>query len=149
MVKQPPTKPLDKRLRLFRSRAHTFLYRLTAGRFPKVENILILTTTGRKTGRKRSTPLIFIEDNGRYAVISSIGGNDLDPGWLLNLKASPIGIIEIREMRITVRASIAEKVDRDRLWKKFVEIHPNYANYASLTNRTMSINFLEQTQMRS
>src|SRR5437867_5773224 len=71
---------------------HTFVYRLTGGAVGgKMFNgpVLLLTTTGRKTGKQRTTPLLYIEDGGNLAIVASSGGSDRPPTWWLNLRSNP------------------------------------------------------------
>ena len=129
------------------SHTHGAIYRLTRGHAPWAKDLCILTTTGRKSGKPRSTPLIYVRDtdhdSDRYVVVASNGGADFDPTWWRNLQADPTATIEIRGKRTPVRASQASDADRDRLWPKFVDIYKNYDNYAAGTDRKIPLVFLD------
>jgi len=129
------------------SHTHGAVYRLANGRLPGAKNLFVLTTTGRKSGKPRSTPLIYVRDtdhdSDRYVVVASNGGADFDPTWWLNLQADPTATIEIRGKRTPVRASQASDEDRDRLWPAFVKIYANYDKYAAGTDRAIPLVFLD------
>ena len=88
--------------------AHAVLYRLLGGRLAG-RNVLILTTTGRKTGRKRSTPLYFIRDGKDYVVIASNGGEDRYPGWWYNVRDDPD--VEVQIARRFAQCRVEEAAD--------------------------------------
>src|SRR5690349_12947722 len=97
---------------------HTFWYRLAGGRVGGrmgKSPVLILTTTGRRSGRPRSTPLYHREENGVYAIVASNGGSPTHPLWWRNLQARPEATIEVGARRIAVRASEATRQERERL----------------------------------
>lgn len=129
------------------SHTHGAVYKLANGRLPGAKNLFVLTTTGRKSGKPRSTPLIYVRDtdhdSDRYVVVASNGGADFDPSWWRNLQANPDATIEIRGKRTNVSASQASDADRDRLWPKFVDIYKNYDNYAAGTTRPIPLVFLD------
>ncbi len=121
---------------------HTILYRLTGGKFgSKVQGlpVLLLTTTGRKTGRVRTTPLGHFTHNGGYVIIASNAGFDTHPGWFHNLKSNPRASIQVGEAQIDVTAEIAGADQRSELWEKLVKLSPGYAGYAKKTNRTIPV----------
>jgi deazaflavin-dependent oxidoreductase (nitroreductase family) len=134
---------LKRRLMLGFSHTHGALYRLAKGRVPWAKDLLLLTSTGRKSGKSRSTPLIYVRDGDRYVVVASNGGSDLHPTWWLNLQANPDAAIEIRGKRTNVSATQADDADRDRLWPEFVKIYANYDKYAAGTDRAIPLIFLE------
>lgn len=105
--------------------------------------ILILTTTGRRSGEPRSAPLIFGRDADAFVVIASLGGSDNDPGWYRNLAANPDAQVQVRKHRFSVRARIAEGDERARLWGLMVEIYPSYLEYQSRTQREIPVIRLE------
>ena len=130
---------------------HGAVYKLAKGRLPGATHMCVLTTTGRKTGKPRTTPLIYVRDTGqdgsqdsdRFVVVASNGGSDAHPTWWLNLQADPTATIEIRGKRTPVRASQASDADRDRLWPEFVTIYKGYEKYAAGTDRAIPLIFLE------
>lgn len=106
--------------------------------------ILILTTTGRRTGQERLRPLIFGEEDGRYVVVASRGGAPRHPHWYLNLSADPNVRVQIKGDRFPARARTAVGEERDRLWRRMAEIWPPYDDYQRRTDRTIPVVVLER-----
>jgi F420H(2)-dependent quinone reductase len=123
-------------------KVHTRLYRLSGGRIGHktgpVRNLL-LTATGRKSGQKRTCPLTYLEDAGRYVLIASNGGNEKHPVWYLNLKTHPRATVEVGPRRLDVVASTAQGEERKRLWSAAVAMNPQYATYESITRREIPV----------
>ena len=123
-------------------RWHTRLYRLSGGRIGhtagSIRNLL-LTTTGRKSGEKRTCPVAYFEDRGRFVMIASNGGNEKHPVWYLNLKADPRATIDAGPRRVEVVASTAEGEERERLWKEAVRGNSQFAVYESITSRKIPV----------
>jgi deazaflavin-dependent oxidoreductase (nitroreductase family) len=118
--------------------AHVGLYRLLRGRLVG-RNTLILTTVGRRSGRKRSTPLFFVHDGADYVVIASNGGEDRYPGWWHNIRSNPDIEIEVGARTIACRAEKAKDDDVPRLWGKLTAVHRGYAKYRERTRRELTI----------
>ena len=117
---------------------YVFLYRLTRGKVgSRVQglSVLLLTTTGRKTGKSRTTPLGYLTYDGGYVVTGSNAGSDTHPAWFLNLRNKPSATIEIGERRFDVSAAIAGSDERGRLWAQLIKLAPGYAAYAQKTRR--------------
>jgi len=116
----------------------TYLYKISGGkiggRLPGLE-VLLLTTTGRKTGRKRTTPLGYFEDQGSFIIIGSNAGFDTHPAWFYNLKSQPRVTIQVKDKQLQVNAEVAGPDERNQLWTKLVELAPFYGNYAKKTSR--------------
>lgn len=106
--------------------------------------ILILTTTGRKSGAERKNPLIYQEVDGGYAIVSSKGGAPNHPDWHLNLQANPEVKVQIKGDRFVARARIAEGEERARIWDKMVKVWPDYNEYTKKTDREIPIVVLER-----
>ena len=106
--------------------------------------ILILTTTGRRSGGERVKPLIFGEDDGRYVVVASKGGAPHHPYWYLNLSADPDVHVQVKDDRFPARARTAEGDERERLWKRMAEIWPAYDDYRQKTDREIPVVVLER-----
>jgi deazaflavin-dependent oxidoreductase (nitroreductase family) len=106
--------------------------------------ILILTTTGRRSGEQRLKPLIFTEDDGRYVVVASRGGAPRHPDWYLNLSADPDVQVQVKADRFPARARTAEGDERERLWRRMAEIWPAYDDYQRKTERTIPVVVLER-----
>lgn len=117
-------------------------YKLTGGRlggqFGKAP-ILLLTTTGRKTGKERTWPLIYIRDGDALAVVASNGGSDQAPAWWLNLQANPRGSVRIKNDTWQVEASNGSQEQRDRLWPQFNAIYKTYDSYQQKTTRQIPV----------
>jgi deazaflavin-dependent oxidoreductase (nitroreductase family) len=131
---------------------HVFVFRISGGRLAgRLANlpILLLTTRGRKTGRRRTVPLCYLpvpSPQGRdplYAVVASFGGSAVAPDWYKNLQATPVAEVEIRSQRFSVLASDADEPVRARLWQDFVECYPGYEIYQAATSRKIPIVLLE------
>jgi deazaflavin-dependent oxidoreductase (nitroreductase family) len=101
--------------------------------------VLLLTTTGRKSGEQRTTPLIHGVDGDRWVVIASKGGAPEHPDWYLNLRADPAVTIEVEADEIPVTASAAEGEERSRLWAAMREQWPAYDDYQSHTDREIPV----------
>ncbi len=90
---------------------------------------LLLTTIGRKSGEKRSLPLIYKEIDGAYVVIASKGGMPNHPVWFLNLEANPDCDLMVGAKAVKARARVAEGEERTRLWDELEAIYPPYKDY--------------------
>jgi deazaflavin-dependent oxidoreductase (nitroreductase family) len=122
------------------------VYRLTGGRLMgKVGRapVLLLTTTGRKSGQRRSAPVVYLADGERLSVIGSNAGNARTPAWSLNLKANPDAEVEVGRERRRVRARVAEGAERADLWRKHNEQYAGFDDYESRTDRDIAVFVLE------
>lgn len=128
------------------SRAHRILFRSTNGVVGKrlVDNdMLLLTTSGRSSGKPHTVPLLFLRDGERLAVIASYGGRDYYPDWYLNLSADPV--VEVRlpgARRVAMRARTAGPEERSEWWPRVVEAYDGYAVYQAKTDREIPVVFL-------
>jgi deazaflavin-dependent oxidoreductase (nitroreductase family) len=107
--------------------------------------VLILTTTGRRSGTPRSTPLIYGEDGDNYVVVASKGGADEHPAWYLNLESDPRVEVQVLGDRFPARARTATSEERPRLWEAAVERWPAYAEYQRRTERDIPVVVLERS----
>jgi F420H(2)-dependent quinone reductase len=125
------------------SRIHVVLYRASGGRIGgrirKTARVLLLTTTGRKTGKKRTTPLLYAEDAGRYVVVASVGGAPRHPAWYLNLRGSPEATIQVGRRTLTVHAETTQADERARLWSVVTRMYPGYDDYQARTTREIPV----------
>jgi deazaflavin-dependent oxidoreductase (nitroreductase family) len=124
------------------SGVHTGVYRATGGKlFGRMGNgpILLLNTTGRKTGRKRTSPLLYVMDGEDFVIIASKGGAPTHPAWYLNLKANPDATVEVGDRAVRVRAEEAYQEKKARLWQKMVEMYPTYDDYQVKTKREIPL----------
>jgi len=106
--------------------------------------ILLLTTTGRRSGEPRVRPLIFREDAGRYVVVASRGGSPEHPDWYLNLREQPEVEVQILGERFAARARTAGPDERPRLWELMVEAWPEYDTYQERAEREIPVVILER-----
>ncbi len=124
--------------------AHVVLYRLLKGRFVG-RNILILTTTGRRTMRKRSTPLFYVSDGDDYVIIASNGGEDRYPGWWHNIRVNPDVDIEVGAVRLHCRAHrIGDQAETERLFERLSAVYGGYPKYRQRTSRELTLFRLRQ-----
>ena len=101
--------------------------------------VLLLTHTGRKTGHKRTNPLVYLEDAGRYLIFASKGGAPTHPDWYRNLLANPIARIEAGTDEFDVEATEVTGDERDRLFQKNAELRPAFAQYQRNTSRKIPV----------
>jgi deazaflavin-dependent oxidoreductase (nitroreductase family) len=106
--------------------------------------ILLLTTTGRKTGEKRTAPLIYVRDGDRYVIVASKGGAPAHPGWYRNLEQTPEVELQVKDEVFPARARTATGEERERLWRKMNEVWPQYDDYAKKTQREIPVVVLER-----
>jgi deazaflavin-dependent oxidoreductase (nitroreductase family) len=107
--------------------------------------VLILTTTGRRSGEPRSTPLIYGRDDDNYVVVASKGGADEHPGWYLNLVAQPEAGVQVLGDRFTVRARTATGEEKPPLWQAALGRWEAYADYQRRTDRDIPVVILERS----
>jgi deazaflavin-dependent oxidoreductase (nitroreductase family) len=122
------------------------VYRLSGGRMGgKVGKgpVLLLTTTGRKSGQPRTAPVLYLADGDRYVVINTNAGNAKTPAWSLNLRANPEGEVEIGRKRVAVRARLAEGEERADLWRRSMEQYEGWDYYESQLDREVGVFVLE------
>jgi deazaflavin-dependent oxidoreductase (nitroreductase family) len=106
--------------------------------------VLILTTTGRRTGKQRSTPLIFRQHGDDCLVVASKGGADQPPEWYLNLQANPRVQVQIKGDKFAARARTATPEEKPQLWREMTEIWPEYDEYQTKTEREIPVVVLER-----
>lgn len=125
---------------------HRFLYRLSGGRVGGRLwglRVVLLTTTGRRTGKRRTVPLCSLRDGENVVVIGSYGGLDRPPAWWLNLEAHPDALLENGRNRRPVRARTASPEERSRLWAEVTAQAPGYLEYERRTDREIPVVILE------
>jgi deazaflavin-dependent oxidoreductase (nitroreductase family) len=121
---------------------HVRRYRETDGEVGYVWNgapTLLLTTTGRKSGEPRTSPLIYGQDGDDYILVASVGGMPNHPAWYLNLKADPRAHLQIKGEHLDVEAREVEGEEKARLWAIMQAIWPNYDSYQSRTDRVIPV----------
>ena len=128
------------------SAVHRVLYRASGGRVGGRIwglSILLLTTTGRKSGRPRTTPLCFLPDGNSLVVVASNGGMDRFPAWSLNLLDQPRATVEVGRERRDVVAHRALPDEHARLWAEITAIAPGYLKYEQRTSREIPLVVLD------
>jgi deazaflavin-dependent oxidoreductase (nitroreductase family) len=122
------------------------VYRLSRGRLMNTVGtgpVLLLTSTGRRSGQKRTAPVLYLRDGERFVVVGSNAGNVRAPAWSYNLKANPDAEIELRGDRRPVRARVAEGEERADLWRKVNEMYEGFDDYDANTAREIAVFVLE------
>jgi F420H(2)-dependent quinone reductase len=123
-------------------RLHASLWRLTRGRFVDAVGVapfLLLTTMGRKTGRLRTNPVLYLEDGIDLIVVASFGGNDMHPDWYLNLKQCPDAEVVIRAERRRVTAREIMSEEKKLIWPRLVKLYPQFDVYQQRTSREIPL----------
>ena len=131
------------------SKINVVLYRRTGGRlgskwrvgsaFPRGLPVCLLTTTGRKSGDPRISPLLFLEDGDRIILVASQGGLPKHPMWYLNLRANPQVTVQVKSRVRPMTAQVADPGERARLWPRLVAMYPDFDNYQAWTDRTIPV----------
>ncbi len=124
-----------------------FFYKLTGGKIGETFRgapVLLLTTTGRKTGKRRTTPVLYVIDGDNLAIVASNGGRPKDPSWLLNLRKNPEAEIQIKKTLSKVRAKQASSSEKARLWPLVTKMYPTYNDYQKKTTREIPVVILER-----
>lgn len=145
----------DRRSRLGKAFARGFLrtavwlYRRSGGRIGGTMfggPVLLLTTTGRKSGRPWTVPLLYQTDDDRWVLVASNGGSPHHPAWLLNLRSRQQASIEVGRRTIPVVAAEATGAERERLWRRMADMFSGYDRYAGKTARRIPVVVLRPRQ---
>ena len=127
---------------------HVRVYRETGGEkghdWKQGSKILLLTTTGRKTGQPRTTPLIYENADDKYVIVASKGGAPEHPGWYENLVKEPQVELQVKDEVFPARARTAHGEERERLWKLAAQQWPDYDEYQKKTDREIPVVVLER-----
>ncbi|MGH8219357.1 MAG: nitroreductase family deazaflavin-dependent oxidoreductase [Steroidobacteraceae bacterium] len=118
------------------------VYRLSGGRVMgrmARAPILLLTTVGRQSRKRRTTPLLYLEDGNRFAIVASYAGAPRHPAWFLNLEANPQVELQVRNRKLSGTARRASAQEKGQLWPRLVAIYPAYADYQKRTTRDIPI----------
>ena len=105
---------------------------------------LLLTTTGRHSGEKRTSPLFYSTAGAAYIVAGSKGGAETQPAWYLNLRVNPIVEVQVAQEHFTARARVATGKEREQLWEQMVQMYPPYREYQKKTEREIPVVVLER-----
>jgi deazaflavin-dependent oxidoreductase (nitroreductase family) len=126
---------------------HAKIYRATHGligyRVPGAPPMLLLDHIGAKSGKSRTSPLVFARDGANFVLVASKGGYPKNPGWFHNLKAHPDTTIQVGSKRIDVHAHVADPDERRRLWPVVVGVYGGYEDYQRRTAREIPLVVLE------
>ncbi|MGH2837225.1 MAG: nitroreductase family deazaflavin-dependent oxidoreductase [Thermoleophilaceae bacterium] len=129
-------------------KGHTAIFRVTGGRIGGTMvggPVLLLHHVGAKSGKKRISPLLYLPDGDRVAIVASKGGYTKHPGWFHNLMANPDTYVELpREGKVAVRARKAGPEEREQLWPRVVDLYKGYAAYQRSTDREIPIVVLDR-----
>jgi deazaflavin-dependent oxidoreductase (nitroreductase family) len=125
---------------------HRALYRVTGGRIGAHAgraNMLLLESVGRRSGQRRVTPLLYVDDGENFVIVASNAGDDRNPAWLLNLRKNPAAEIQVGKRRIAVQSREANEAESERLWPKLLSSYAYYRDYRVRTQRHIPIVVLE------
>jgi deazaflavin-dependent oxidoreductase (nitroreductase family) len=126
---------------------HVARYRETGGKHGHDwhgTHTLLLTTTGRVSGEKRTTPLIYQPHGDAYLIVASKGGSPEPPGWYLNLEEDPAVEVQVRSAVFSARARTATPEEKPRLWRKMTAAWPAYDDYQRKTDRDIPVVILDR-----
>jgi len=128
-------------------RAHASVYRATngriGGRMPGLPSLLLLDSVGSRSGKRRTTPLVYMADGENLLIVASKGGYPRHPSWLHNLRANPDAEVQIGSRRLEVRAREAGAEERRQLWPRAIEHNPHWARYQLRTEREVPLVILQ------
>jgi deazaflavin-dependent oxidoreductase (nitroreductase family) len=117
-------------------------YRANGGRMTgrwEGRPLLLLTTTGAKTGQLRTSPVTYLEGDGRYYVFASKGGSETHPDWYRNLVADPAVSVEMGEEKFEATATVLPGAERDAIYEKQTVVMPQFGEYQSGISRTIPV----------
>ena len=124
-------------------RGHAAVYRATGGRIggslPGLPSLLLLDHVGARSGKRRTTPLVYMPEGEDFVVVASKGGYPKHPGWVHNLRAHPDTEVQIGGRRIAVHAAEATDEERERIWPRAVMYNPVWGRYEERTDREIPI----------
>lgn len=153
MPTQEPPKALNSKavstIVKLSSRANTKIYKLTGGKvgakwrvgagFKDPAPVLLLTTIGRKSGKPRTVPLLFLRDGENVVVVASQGGMASNPAWYHNVRDNPDVSIQEGKTTSVMRAREADDTERERLWPKLVDVYADFDQYKEWTDRKIPV----------
>ncbi|MDB4873258.1 MAG: cell entry protein [Gemmatimonadales bacterium] len=106
--------------------------------------VLLLTSTGARSGERRTTPVMYLPDGERMVIFASKGGAPTNPAWFHNLRANPAATVEVGPETVDVNAVITSGEERERLFARQSELYPQFADYAQKTTREIPVVALER-----
>jgi len=122
-------------------KSHAAIYELSGGRIGAWAGLptLLLSVTGRKSGKTYSTPLVYFQDAKSYVVVGSDGAAKRDPQWWRNLQVNPRGVVRVGREKLTVQATLATGAERERLWEVGKTVNPMWSKYQRRTERELPV----------
>jgi deazaflavin-dependent oxidoreductase (nitroreductase family) len=141
MAAKPEKGTLQHQLTRCVTGMHTTFYRMTGGWVGGWIGapVLLLTTKGRKSGKPRTQPLLYLPTETGYALVASYGGSDRHPDWYLNLEADPEVEVQVGPVRKRMRARTASPERRAELWPRLLAVYRDYESYQSRTQREIPV----------
>jgi deazaflavin-dependent oxidoreductase (nitroreductase family) len=125
------------------SRVQSFLYKKTGGKiggtFLQGAPVALLTTTGRKTGEPRVSPLLYLREGNRIVLVASKGGAATNPMWYLNLRANPAVSVQIKDEVLHLTARDATEDERAQYWPRLTDMYTSFDDYQSWTDRVIPV----------
>jgi deazaflavin-dependent oxidoreductase (nitroreductase family) len=115
----------------------------------KGRDVLVLGTTGAKSGERRETPVVYHRDGDRLVIIASKGGAPTHPAWYHNLHAHPDVSLEVKGEKFQARAHVAEGAEYERLYKQHADINPGFWDYRKRTSRKIPVVVLERIPVKT
>jgi deazaflavin-dependent oxidoreductase (nitroreductase family) len=132
---------------------HTAVYRASHGlighKVPGAPPMLLLDHIGARSGKVRTTPLAYLTDGDDLVIVASKGGYVRNPGWYYNLKAHPETVVQVGSERRAVRAHVASKKERARLWPMVTGLYKGFAEYQERTDRTIPLVILSPRALQT
>jgi deazaflavin-dependent oxidoreductase (nitroreductase family) len=128
-------------IRLF-GRLHAWLWKLAGGKLDNAFGrlpFMMLTTTGRKTGQRRTTPVLYLQDETGLIVVASFGGNDMHPAWYLNLEQCPQAEVVVKGEHRRILARQLSPEEKKVIWPRLVQLHPQFETYQQRTRREIPL----------
>lgn len=119
-------------------------FRANGGKVQGPNQLILLTTTGAKSGQPRTVPVAYSKDGDRLVIVGSKGGGPTHPDWYHNLLANPIVTVEQGSERFQARASVVTGEERDQLYARHAELMPGFAEYPKKTTRQIPVVVLER-----
>ncbi|WIG61278.1 MAG: AclJ [Ktedonobacterales bacterium] len=121
-------------------------FRANGGEVGGPNRLLLLTTTGAKSGQPRITPVAYSTDGAHLVIIASKGGAPTNPDWYYNLLANPLVTVELGTERFQARATVAEGQERERLYAQHAALMPGFAEYQRKTTRQIPVVLLDRVE---
>jgi deazaflavin-dependent oxidoreductase (nitroreductase family) len=132
------------------SRIHARIIDVSAGRLGSSlfgVPVLVLDHVGRKSGKRRSAPLLYVRSGDDFVVVAANGGSPTHPQWWCNVQAAGHATVAVSGRQYLVKPRVAEGGERANLWRELVDVYPQFAIYTTYTDRTMPVVVLERSNV--